>query len=201
MKRSYRVTKEFTVKLFSNTSHWSEIEHRIIKVPIETVLIECSGGWTFDKIKRFHINPIGRIFDECCERLPDIEEEEDKEQKQIEENITEAKGNKNFWRKNKSDKYFLLIEGVGEGCDYTIGCNILFKKLDVKSMIAAKKRIMDELDTTEYASLKIVEAKEVFELDIEKLEKTLKHASERDEIEDDKKDRKKLYDELKKEFG
>ena len=41
--------------------------------------------------------------------------------------------------------YYVLITGIGEGCDYTIGCNMRFQKLKATNMLDARKECIELL--------------------------------------------------------
>lgn len=42
--------------------------------------------------------------------------------------------------------FIVLIEGSGEGCDYTIGCNKNWKKLEASTIEEAQRELKDVLD-------------------------------------------------------
>lgn len=37
--------------------------------------------------------------------------------------------------------YYALLKGKGEGCDYTIGCNMMYQKLQVNNLEDAKAEL------------------------------------------------------------
>jgi hypothetical protein len=37
--------------------------------------------------------------------------------------------------------YYALLQGLGEGCDYTIGCNLRYEKLEVDNLTDAKREL------------------------------------------------------------
>lgn len=41
--------------------------------------------------------------------------------------------------------YYALAAGAGEGCDYTIGCNNIYFKLEATNLIDAKRELKEYL--------------------------------------------------------
>ncbi len=42
--------------------------------------------------------------------------------------------------------YYVLMKGKGEGCDYTIGCNQVYKKLEALDIIDAKIEVNEIIE-------------------------------------------------------
>ena len=67
-------------------------------------------------------------------------------------------------------KYFVLIVGKGDGCDYTIGCNISFSPLPGTTLGEASKGVCEHLGYDEHRveTALILEASQVVLFDVEK---------------------------------
>ena len=82
--------------------------------------------------------------------------------------------------------YYALMIGEGdEGCDYTIGCNKNFKRLDATTITEARKEIEDILEddnVDRFESIQILTVNNVYDFDIEEFKdiilKTEKQDSE-----------------------
>lgn len=110
------------------------------------------------------------------------------------------------------NKYLVIIEGEGEGCDYTIGCNIRWDFYDAESLEDLKEQIIkrwysyEDAKEEEYYAPEIgvgkaiivqadlhCEMDDIHEIALKRVEKTI--SDERDSKE------KKEYERLKKKFG
>ena len=47
---------------------------------------------------------------------------------------------------DKEKKYLAIIHGYGEGCHYTIGCNLRYETIEAKNLDEAKKKIKAFID-------------------------------------------------------
>jgi len=67
-------------------------------------------------------------------------------------------------------KYYALMIGKGEGCDYTIGCNKDFRQLEATTIVEARKEIEDylmERNIDDFELIQILSVSSFIDFDIE----------------------------------
>lgn len=104
-------------------------------------------------------------------------------------------------------EYYALITGKGYGCDYTIGCNIAFKKLkttsdDPKQVYkSVVKEVIHYYRPEEIEAVKVIKVDQEFDFDVAGYVAEMKARQAAGEAKAAKAERLKQFEALKKEFG
>ncbi len=104
--------------------------------------------------------------------------------------------------------FYVYYEGRGEGCDYTIGCNLNVEIVKAKNVEEVVKKITDEWDEcgfnyveSRYAAVTIIEAPSTTDVDINGyIVEAKAKAAERIRLKEEDKE-KAEFERLKKKFG
>ena len=100
-------------------------------------------------------------------------------------------------------KYFALIVGAGEGCDYTMGCNIAFHPLSGDTFEEASKGAEKHLGYDEYKveTVLVIEASKLHFLDVLTYYRDAKRQEAEDKQRAVEESEKAEYERLKSKFS
>lgn len=100
-------------------------------------------------------------------------------------------------------KYFVLIVGAGEGCDYTMGCNIAFHPLSGDTFEEASKGVKEHLGFDECAveTALIIEASKLHFFDVLTHYRDIERQEAESEQHAVEKSEKAEYERLKSKFA
>jgi len=102
-------------------------------------------------------------------------------------------------------RFVALLTGNGEGCDYTICCNVMFKDLESKNMTDALEEAAELY--SDYGGEELIESIEILdvvasaELDIEEIERLCVEAERKEEAESVERAEREQYERLKRKFN
>ena len=71
-----------------------------------------------------------------------------------------------------NNEYWVLLTGHGEGCDYTIGCNLNWRKLkttNLEEVIEEVKEIIDEYADPSIVGAKVLRVCDIMDIDIKEI--------------------------------
>lgn len=107
-------------------------------------------------------------------------------------------------------KYLVAIAGEGEGCDYTIGCNMNYEIVEAKSIEEVIEKVVWPDGKDEYSRLEgeiplaeilIVPADKLFRVDVVALKRKIFLDKEKRKQEEKDASERATYDALKKKYG
>jgi len=99
--------------------------------------------------------------------------------------------------------FYVLLKGAGQGCDYTIGCNRRWLKLNAENIDAARKETKDILDgygesRVAKATILEVAGEESFDMSVWRADRAA--ARNTGKADKEKAERLAAYKKLKREF-